>query len=182
VYLSFFIIGVGFVALLLTVGEPFLGLERFRLSFLSPITIAVFLTVTGGLGMILSPQMEFFIGGGLIAFGISAFGGVIVAAAIDRFLIIPLYKAQNTSSFNIQDTIGTTATVISPIPQGGYGKIRYNISGAVVTSPAKSDDGNQIKSGEQVTIIYVQKSTYFVKRVADGALNMQVAIGEADNI
>jgi membrane-bound ClpP family serine protease len=90
-----------------------------------------------------------------------------VAGLLNRFVIIPLYKAQNTSAFNMQDTIGTHATVISPIPQGGYGKIRYNISGSVVTSPAKSEDGREIKAGEAVDIIYVEKNTYFVRKTIE---------------
>jgi membrane protein implicated in regulation of membrane protease activity len=86
-----------------------------------------------------------------------------VAGLINRFVIVPLRKAQNTSAFNMQDTIGIHATVISPIPRGGYGKIRYNISGSVVTSPAKSEDGGEVRAGEQVDIVYVEKNTYFVR-------------------
>jgi membrane protein implicated in regulation of membrane protease activity len=79
-------------------------------------------------------------------------------------VIVPLNKAQNTSAFDKQATIGTWAKVISPIPQGGYGKIRYSVSGSVVTSPAKSEDGGEINSGENVAIVYIEGNTYFVKR------------------
>jgi membrane-bound ClpP family serine protease len=64
----------------------------------------------------------------------------------------------------MQDTIGIAAEVISKIPESGFGKIRYNISGSVVTSPAKSEDGSAISGGEKVEIIYIEKNTYFVRR------------------
>ncbi|MCL2216389.1 MAG: NfeD family protein, partial [Defluviitaleaceae bacterium] len=98
-----------------------------------------------------------------IVMAVSVTGGLVAAALVNRFVIIPLHRAQNTSSFDKQATIGAQAEVISRIPQGGYGKIRYNISGSVVTSPARSEDGNEIKRGDKVEIIYIEKNTYFVR-------------------
>jgi len=162
-YVTLFVVGVGFilVSFLLDVStESHSG----PLAIFQPKLIAVFLMVAGGMGMILSARLDMF--GGTFVFTISALSGLIIAGLIHRFIIIPLFKAQNTSAHDKQATIGTWAKVISPIPQGGYGKIRYNISGSVVTSPAKSEDGGEIKNGENVAIVYIEGSTYFVRREA----------------
>ena len=161
-YVTLFVVGVGFilVSFLLDVStESHSG----PLAIFQPKLIAVFLMVTGGMGMILSARLDGLFGGTFV-FTISALSGLIIAGLIHRFIIIPLFKAQNTSAHDKQATIGTWAKVISPIPQGGYGKIKYNISGSVVTSPAKSEDGGEIKNGENVAIVYIEGSTYFVRR------------------
>jgi len=172
-YVVLFGVGVVFVVVSLLLGE--LGdFEGLSFSFLRPTLIAIFITVMGGLGLLLTPILDFYFGGAGIVLAISAVGGFVIAALVNRFIIVPLQKAQNTSTFNIQDTIGISAEVISKIPQGGYGKIRYSISGSVVTSPAKSDNGNEIKSGEKVDIVYVDKNTYFVKKFAKQTFNNQL--------
>jgi membrane protein implicated in regulation of membrane protease activity len=159
-YQVMFGVGVGFIVLSLLVGE-LAEVEGMVFGFLKPSLIAIFLVVMGGLGLILTPRLE---GLTLIVAAISFMAALFVAGMLNRFVIIPLQKAQNTSAFNMQDTIGMSATVISPIPQNGYGKIRYSVSGSVVTSPAKSEDGTAVPAGEAVSIIYVEKNTYFVRR------------------
>jgi membrane protein implicated in regulation of membrane protease activity len=153
-------VGVGFILLTLIIGEM-AEIDGTLFGFLKPSLIAIFLVVMGGIGLILSPRM---VGLPLMVAFISFVCGILVAGLLNRFVIVPLQKAQNTSAFNMQDTIGTQAVVISPIPQSGYGKIRYNISGSVVTSPAKSEDGGEVRTGEQVDIVYVERNTYFVRR------------------
>ena len=161
-YTIAFGIGLGFIVISLVVGEM-MQCHSGPFTIFQPILIAVFLTVSGGVGLLLSGRAETVIGAWYVL-GISITSGFLFAAAINRFVMIPLRKAENTSSFNIQETIGQMARVISPIPQGGYGKIKYNISGSVVTSPAKSEDGNEIKNGENVEIIYISENTYYVRR------------------
>ena len=165
-YLVIFGVGAAFIILSLVVGEFAnieVGSEGFSLgSFLRPMLIAVFMVVTGGLGLLLTPRLDFVGSGGLILF-LCVLSGLTVAGLVNRFILIPMHRAQNTSTFNKQDTIGSAAEIISPIPQGGYGKIRYNVSGSFVTSPAKSEDGNPISRGESVEIIYIEKNTYFVR-------------------
>jgi len=162
-YMVMFGVGAGFIVLTLIIGQV-AEIEGTLFGFLRPSLVAIFLVVMGGVGLILTPRLDGLV---LIVAIISFAAAMLVAAAINRFILIPLHKAQNTSAFHIQDTIGITATVISPIPQGRHGKIRYSISGSVVTSPAKSEDGAAIKAGEIVNIVYVEKNTYFVRREED---------------
>ncbi|MCL2286414.1 MAG: hypothetical protein FWC32_08635 [Firmicutes bacterium] len=163
-YVILFIVGLGFilVSFLLDVGTDGQGGP---LAIFQPKLIAVFLLVTGGVGMMLSPRL-YGLFGGMFVFTVSALCGLFIAGIIHRFILVPLFKAQNTSAHDKQATIGTWAKVISPIPRGGYGKIRYSVSGSVVTSPAKSEDGGEIRNGENVAIVYIEGGTYFVRREA----------------
>lgn len=168
-YFIMFGVGVGFLFLTFIIGEvgDIDGEFSQYFSFMRPTVIALFLVIMGGVGLLiprLAPQgtVDGAIGSGMVLL-ISFASALIMAGLVNRFIIVPLHKATNTSAFNIQDTIGVEATVISPIPQGGYGKIRYNVSGSIVTSPAKSEDGNAIRAGEKVDILYVEKNTYYVR-------------------
>lgn len=161
-YLIFFGVGVGFILLSLVMGE-FMESEGSAFSFLKPTLIAVFLTIVGGLGLLLEPRFYGVLGDGVVL-AISLSGGFVAAMAINIFIIKPLYKAQNTSTFSKEETIGVIARVISPIPRRGYGKISYSISGSTVTSPAKSEDEDEIRNGETVEIVDIEGGTYFVRR------------------
>ena len=170
-YVIFFGVGVGFVLISFLLGA-IVDTEcgNGPLAIFQPKLIAVFLTVTGGIGMIVSSRFDSALSAPIV-FTISVLAGLIIAGLLNRLVIIPLHKAQNTSAHDKQATIGTWAKVISPIPQGGYGKIRYSVSGSVVTSPAKSEDGGEIKSGENVAIVYIEGGTYFVRSEMSQHLN-----------
>jgi len=161
-YLIFFGIGVGFVVISFLLGA-ITDSDVGPFSIFQPKLIAIFLTITGAIGMILSARLDNVFSGPIVL-TISVFSGLAVAGLINRLIVIPLRRAENTSAFDKQATIGTWAKVISPIPQNGYGKISYSISGSTVTSPAKSEDGGEIKNGENVAIVYIEGGTYFVKR------------------
>ena len=161
-YVIMFGVGLGFILISLVLGAV-IDSDGGPFAILQPKLIAVFLTVTGGVGMILSTRVYGVLGAGIVL-TISVLGGLFIAGIINRLVIIPLHKAQNTSSFDKQATIGQIAKIISPIPQGGYGKIKFSVSGSIVTSPAKSEDGGEIKNGESVDIVYIEGGTYFVRR------------------
>ena len=166
-YVVLFGVGIGFILVSLVIGE-LVEVEGGVFSLFRPTLIAVMLTVTGGLGMLLTPRLYDTYGAGFVLI-ISALSGLFIAGLINHFIIRPLHKAQNTSAFCKQTAIGTAATVISPIPPGGYGKIRYSVSGSVVTGPAKSEDGEEVKSGESVDIIRIEESIYFVRKKSQTA-------------
>ena len=159
-FVVLFGVGIGFILLSAFI-DTFLDFGG--ISVLQPKLIAIFLTVTGGIGLILTNRfMDTLAFIFILLISISV--GLLAATAIYRFIIRPLKKAENTSTFDKQDTIGTTAKVVSPIPKGGYGKIRYSVSGSVVTGPAKSEDDSDIGCGEEVFIMDIDKGTYFVRR------------------
>jgi membrane protein implicated in regulation of membrane protease activity len=164
-YVVFFGIGIGF-ELLSIFADTVLDFDGIGFSLLQPKVIAIFLVVTGGVGLFLNSQFYgVFIP--IIVLIISVLSGLVISGLVHRFVIIPLKKAENTSTFNTEDTIGTTAEVVSTIPKGGYGKIRYNVSGSFVTGPAKSEDDNEVRAGEKVFIMDVKDGTYFIRRHLD---------------
>ena len=88
--------------------------------------------------------------------------GLIVAYLMYRFVIVPLHKAQNTSAVEKQSLIGHNAVVTEKIPQGQFGKITYYVNGNTYSSPAKSEDGNEIIRNTNVQIVHIDKNTYYV--------------------
>ncbi len=161
-------VGIGYIVIGFILGEV-IGLIDFDLdtdisfdglvSPLKPSVIAAFLTVFGGGGLIFYKRFDAF-----YAVMLAVIAGLIVSTLFYRFVIVPLYKAQNTSAVEKQSLIGHNATVTEKIPQGGYGKITYHASGNTYSSPAKSEDGTEISRNEAVEIIYIEKNTYYVRR------------------
>lgn len=137
-------------------GEVDLGSN---ISPLKPAVIAAFVTIFGGIGIILMKSSISFI----ISLSISFIAAAIIAFIIYKYIIVKLYRAQNTSAVEIQKLIGQRAKVTLAIPQGGYGKITYTVNGNTYNSPAKSEDGCGISTGKDVKIIYINKNTYYVK-------------------
>ncbi len=130
-----------------------------NISPLKPAVIAVFVTVFGGTGIILLRNNVLFITSLIISLIIS----VIFSYIIYRYVIVELYKAQNTSAVERQKLIGQRAKVTLSIKQGSYGKIKYVVNGNTYSSPAKSEDGSEILKDEEVEIVYIDKNTYYVK-------------------
>jgi membrane protein implicated in regulation of membrane protease activity len=161
-------VGVGFILLSLLVGE--LDFEFDGFSFLKPTLISIMLVAFGMSGLIITPRLPnwaawTFIADfiGIIVLVLSLFIAFFVGALFNKFLFIPMHNAQNTSTFDIQAITGMDAKVIEQIPQGGFGKIQYNVSGSVVSSPAKTVDGGGISLHQTVEIMYVENHTAFVR-------------------
>ena len=164
-YIVFLGVGIGFVLLSLF-ADTLLDFDGIGFALLQPKIIATFMLVTGGVGLALNAQNQFVLISAVILV-ISVSSGLLVAGLFYRFVIVPLRKAENTSAFKKEDTIGTTAEVVSPIPKGGFGKIRYSVSGSIVTGPAKSEDDSEVGAGEKVFIMDIDKGTYMVRRHLD---------------
>lgn len=133
---------------------------------LKPITIAAFVTVFGGTGMILLKN------------DLSAWVSLIIASAIGftvsfilyRFIVVPLYKAQNTSAVSQAELIGSLAHTALAMKGESYGKIIYTVEGNTYSAPAKSIDGRAIEKGVPVVIIDIKKNLFYVKEVKGGRM------------
>ena len=160
-YLVFLLVGAGFVVISFLFGEM-LDFDGTGIIFLKPKVLALTLTVMGGVGLILSTRINSY-----IAFPISLASGLFAGYLLYRFIIVPLLRLQHTSTHDKQSLIGTFAKVALAIPQGGYGKIKYTVSGSIVTSPAKTEDGSSIEKDTDVVIVAIKNNAYYVKaRVA----------------
>lgn len=163
-------IGAGYTVLSLLLGEVLGGIDLdfdfdFDFDFggaaspVKPVVIAAFLTVFGAIGILLLNKFP-----APLLLCLAGFGGLAVAYAIQRFIITPLYRAQNTSAVDQASLIGGSATVTEAIPQGAYGKITYHAAGNTYTAPAKSEDGSAIPRHSAVEIVYIKKNTYYVRK------------------
>ena len=116
---------------------------------LSPITIASFITAFGAFGLI---SMGLFQASSRISLIWAIAGGLIIAAiahfAFGYFLIAP----QGSSEVRLNDLIGCTAEVITPIPADSVGEVAFVAQGGRLTYTAKSLGGVNIARGTTVVI------------------------------
>ena len=126
---------------------------------IKPITIVAFITVFGGIGIIASSKGVAPVYTLIISFA-SAY---IISLLVYRFIILPLLKAQNTSTSSQKELIGVTAKVISTIAENGFGQITYVNKGNTYTSPAKHSEGKSIKSGTIVIIVSIKENVFYVE-------------------
>jgi len=131
---------------------------------LKPIIITTFITVFGGVGMICTqdnvPKAMSLI--------TAAASGTAAAFLLHRFVVIPLYRAQNTSAVSQKRLKGALAKVTLPIRDGLFGKINYTVGGNTYSAPARSIDGGDIERGVPVVIINIEKNTFYVKEIKGG--------------
>jgi membrane-bound ClpP family serine protease len=128
---------------------------------LKPITIVSFLTVFGGVGMI-GTHNKF---NAVLLFIISIAAGFITAFILYRFIVAPLYKAQNTSAFSRKKLIGMQAKVISPILEEGFGTIAYTVNGKKYNAPAQHVGRKSVAQGEEVIIYEINNNTFYVQPI-----------------
>jgi membrane protein implicated in regulation of membrane protease activity len=102
---------------------------------------------------------------GLLLLPVSLGGGLVLGFLLHKLVFAPLYRAQNTSTVDQDELVGTVASVDSRIMEGGYGRIVYAVSGSRVTSTAKAHDGTSIAAGTQVAIVYIEDNTFFVREL-----------------
>ncbi len=131
---------------------------------LKPIIITTFVMVFGGIGMICM-QKGFSQAG---AFVVALLSGLAVSFLLHRFIIVPLYRAQNTSAVSQKKLQGALARVTLAIRGSRYGKISYTVSGNTCSAPAKSIDSEDIETGAPVVIIEIKKNTFYVKKIKGG--------------
>lgn len=131
------------------------------ISPLKPIIIVAFTTVFGGIGII---SMKAGLAA-VIALLISAASGLFTAYIIYRFVVVPLYKAQNTSSPSQAELLGQRARMKLGTKDGSFGRVSYTLNGNTYTAPAKSLDGKEINPGEDVIIVEIRKNIFFVDKL-----------------
>ena len=141
-------------------GEP----PELSVSPLKPIVVTTFVTVFGGAGMICTINGLSQPAAALIAL----LSGSIAAFMLYRFIIIPLYRAQNTSAISQKRLRGALARITLPIKGGFFGKISYTVEGKTYSAPARSVDNEDIEMGVPVVIINIEKNTFYVKKIKGG--------------
>jgi membrane-bound ClpP family serine protease len=131
---------------------------------LKPIVITTFVTVFGGIGMICIINGLSQVAAAVIAL----MSGAVAAFLLYRLIIVPLYRAQNTSAISQRELRGALAKVTLAIKGSLFGKISYTAGGNTYSAPARSIDGEDIETGIPVVIISIEKNTFYVKRIKGG--------------
>lgn len=132
-------------------------------SALSPTTIACFVTAFGGLGMVLSKIEK--TSSPWISVPLSAVGGFIIAALVLMLFRSVFRRTQASSESRVARLIGTTGTLITPIPASGVGEIAYVDGGTRYTAPARSLNGAEIANGKAVRIARIVGSQFYVEAI-----------------
>ena len=155
-------VGLGYTVISLVLGNLLdMGdLDNSAFSPLRPAPISAFLIVFGGVGLLFYETLGF-----SMVLIISAALGLVISYGVIRFVLMPLQRAQSTSTVDRYELVGYSAVVREKIPQDGYGKISLNVNGSNFSSPAKSENGEEINTGTNVEIVSIENNTYFVKIV-----------------
>lgn len=172
VYKIAFITGILYAVVSLVLGHLFDAVDvdmdfdgDFHIPFftilpIKPITIITFITVFGGVGIMCSNRGIASLFTFLIAIGLSYF----ISMLVYRLVMIPLYKAQNTSAASQRDLIGIDAIVKSSIMEKGFGQISYVKNGNTYDSPAKHVKGEYIEKGTKVFVVDIKENVYYVEK------------------
>jgi membrane protein implicated in regulation of membrane protease activity len=133
------------------------------MSAFSPMVIASFVTAFGGLGIIFH-QIKATRPPHLSA-PLAAVGAFIIASILLWLLRQLFAHTQGSSESEVGLLIGTTATVITPIPENGVGEIAYVQGGSRYTAPARVEAGGAIAGGRVVKITRIVASQYYVQAI-----------------
>jgi membrane protein implicated in regulation of membrane protease activity len=131
------------------------------MSIFSPTVLATFITAFGGFGLIFTdfpPTAR-----PAISAPLSVICAAIVAGILYKFLSFVFGHTQGSSESHIARIGGTSASVVSPIPENGVGEIAYVVGGTRYTAPARMENGAAIGNGKLVKITRVVGTQFYVE-------------------
>jgi membrane protein implicated in regulation of membrane protease activity len=130
------------------------------ISIFSPTIVASFITAFGAFGLIFTeyePTKRV-----IISAPLSLVCALAIAAAMYGVLGSLFRHTQSSSESHIARLKGTSASVVSPIPENGVGEIAYVVSDTRYTAPARAENGAAIANGKLVTISRVVGTQFYV--------------------
>ena len=133
------------------------------ISIFSPTVMASFVTAFGGFGLIFSqfPKTS----NTVISAPLSLVGGLVVAGALLVFLRSVFRHTQSSSESHVAELVGTTANVITPIPENGVGEIAYVVGGTRYSAPARAENNAAVANGRTVKITRIVGTQFYVTSV-----------------
>jgi membrane protein implicated in regulation of membrane protease activity len=130
------------------------------LSPFSPTTISAFITAFGGLGLVFrnieatkSPW---------ISAPLATLGALMIAAAVVWLFSTIFHKVDSSSESRVASLVGTTGTIITPIPANGVGEIAYVQAGTRYSAPARNERAAAVANGQTVKIVRIVGSQFYV--------------------
>jgi class 3 adenylate cyclase/membrane protein implicated in regulation of membrane protease activity len=120
-----------------------------QLSPISPVTITMFGTAFGGVGLIAFHALAL---PALFSLPTALVSGFFIAG-LAFYAFSKLFQATESSSeAHVTELVGLEAEVITPIPLQGLGEIAYVARGSRFTAPARSEDGKPYSAPSTVLI------------------------------
>jgi hypothetical protein len=133
---------------------------------LSPVTICMFITAFGGVGLIAKRLLGL---GTLEHVGLASVSGFVVAA-MTVYLFNALFDVtQGSSEPRHAEVLGLEAEVTVSIPDRGIGQIAYVLRGSRFTAPARGVDGEPFAAHAAVVVRRIVGGTYLVASARDAA-------------
>ncbi len=125
---------------------------------LKPIIIGSFFIMFGGTGM-MGTHFGWSFGEALT---LALILGGTVSTGLFKWVVVPLYRLQNTSAATRDQLIGLEALVTTPIYEHSFGTISYRINDNIYNAPAKSLTGKPIDQGERAVIVKFEGKAFIV--------------------
>jgi membrane protein implicated in regulation of membrane protease activity len=148
--------------------------DEVHLSPVSPVTLTMFVTAFGGVGLIATRTLALPV---LLGLPIALASGLLLAA-VACFTFAKLFQAtEGSSEPRVSELAGLEAEVITPIPAQGVGGIAYVARGSRFTAPARSEDGRPHAAHSTVLIERVAGSVFCVRKSLDERFR-DLALGE----
>jgi len=129
---------------------------------LSPVTVAMFISTFGGVGILMKnagfPMY--------VHIPVAAFSGIIVGGLVSYAFYRFMLATQASSHARANEAIGTEAEVTIPIPHVGLGEVAYVLRGTRYTNPAKTVDGKELPVNTIVKIVNQVGTTFIVQKIS----------------
>jgi len=129
---------------------------------LSPVTIAMFVSTFGGVGILLKKAglpLYVHVPG-------AAFSGILVGGLVSYLFYRIMLATQGSSHARANEAIGVEAEVTIPIPHVGLGEVAYVLRGSRYTNPAKTIDGKELPVNTVVRIVNQVGTTFIVQKIS----------------
>jgi hypothetical protein len=127
---------------------------------LSPVSIALFVTTFGGIGLLLK-KFGF---PALVQIPVAAVSGIVMGGLISYVFFKIMQVTQGSSQPRAGEEIGVEAEVTVPIPNNGLGEIAYVVRGTRFNNPARTVDGKELPACVVVKIVKQVGNTYLVQK------------------
>lgn len=123
--------------------------------------VMAFLTVFTGCGMYLSEKdFKWYY---ILAISIAL--GLAISKIINKFIIKPLKKIEESFDMKTENLIGEKAVVTTTIYENSFGRISYVYNGVKMTSPAKEINLKQLEVNTLVCIKKIENQVFYVEKL-----------------
>ena len=129
-------------------------------SFISPLTIAMFVGSFGFLGIVLRSGMKL---PPEMSVMLAAPSALLVTVLLFWVFVKVFVSSESTSLTRIEECVGAEAEVVAKIEAGRVGSIAYVDKGARITLPARTDGEAAFNRGDRVYISRFEGNTAFVQ-------------------